>query len=155
MFSGLLTAFCLFGDYPRLPLLEIGDPVPFDAIDTSVMVFLSEHEMVDEWKWLFQGVEYFLGVDSKSRVKYLSTYSRTVLPPEGIGVGATLEDVQKVNGIIRERNWEDYWYVIVLPSGWKLGFYLNYSRTNKEPKPEAEVIVLFKGTPAATFGGKH
>jgi formylglycine-generating enzyme required for sulfatase activity len=140
----VMMAF-LFGCSARLPDLELGVPVPVDAEDTGEMVMVSPAQFQHAWNWVFDNVEYTLGIDENGRVQFLSTSSLKVATAEGIRVGQRFAELQKVEGI-KLVAWCGWGYVVELPSGWKAAFFLGESMTEREPQPEDRLDLLFRGT---------
>ncbi len=137
----------MLGCSAALPDIELGAPVPVDAESTGVMIMVSPAQFQHEWSWLFLDVEYSLGVDGNGEVQYLSTSSRRVATSEGVRVGQAFANLQKVEGVEIGR-WPGWGYVAELPSGWKAAFFIGQTMTDREPRPEDKVDLLFLGTVA-------
>lgn len=131
-----------------LPDLQLGARVPADAGEvpnTRVLVSLGQSQ--GHWRWLFDGIEYTLGVDRNERVQYMATSSDAVETPDGVRVGFSFAELQQLEGV-SVVEWPGWGYVANLPSGWKAAFFLGLSMTDRPPQPDDRVELLFRGTSA-------
>jgi hypothetical protein len=117
------------------------------------LILVCPAQFRQEWRWLFDDVEYSLGVDDNGVVQYLSTSSEKVATAEGARVGQPFAELKKVEGV-RLVAWRGWGYVVELPSGWKAAFFPGTSMTDGEPKPEDSVDLLFRGTSAGSGAGQ-
>ena len=141
-----------FGCAAKLPALSPGSAVPEGARKTGVAILVSPAQFQEGWAWRFDGVDYSLGVDDRGAVRFLSTRSTKVMTKEGVHVGQSFSDVQRVEGM-RVVAWPGWGYVVELPSGWNAAFFLGSSMTEREPVAEDAVAQLFRGT-AAGYGAR-
>jgi len=111
------------------------------------MVMVSPAMLQPEWAWRYDGVDYSVGVDDRGKVRYLATKSTKVVTKEGVHVGQSFSEVQRVQGV-RVGAWLGWGYVAVLPSGWNAAFFIGTSMTEREPVATDSVALLFRGTAA-------
>jgi hypothetical protein len=143
----LLAAAAGIGCAAKLPDLSLGSAVPEGARNTGAMVMVSPAMFQHEWAWRFDGVDYSVGVDDRGKVRYLATRSTRVVTREGVHVGQSFSDVQRVPGV-RVGAWPGWGYVAVLPSGWNAALFIGTSMTEREPMAGDAVAMLFRGTAA-------
>jgi hypothetical protein len=137
---------------PVLPELQLGDPVPLDAVNTGDLVVVSPAQMQASWTWQFAGADYILGVDNEYIVQYISTSSDRVQTQEGVHVGQAFAEVEDLP-VAKLRRWPGWGHVAELPSGWNAAFFVGASGTESPPRPTDKVALLFRGT-AAGYGAK-
>jgi hypothetical protein len=143
----ILVAVAGFGCAAKLPDLPLGSAVPEGAHKTGGGVMVSPAAIQQEWAWRFDGVDYSVGVDDRGKVRFLSTKSTKVVTSEGVRVGQSFSDVQRVQGV-QVVGWPGWGYVAELPSGWKAAFFIGRSMTDREPVAGDVVALLFRGTAA-------
>src|SRR5678815_2003159 len=95
----LLAAVSGIGCAAKLPDASLGSAVPEGARNTGGMVMVSPATFQQEWAWRFDGVDYSVGVDDRGKVRYLATRSTKVVTREGVRVGQSFSDVQRVQGV--------------------------------------------------------
>ena len=139
----VVAAAAALGCAAKLPDLSPGSAVPEGAHKTGVGIMVSPARFHDGWAWRFDGVDYSLGVDDRGTVRFVSTDSRKVMTKEGVHVGQSFADVQRVEGT-RVVAWPGWGYVAELPSGWNAAFFLGRSMTERAPVAGDAVAVLFR-----------
>ncbi|MCP3994399.1 MAG: hypothetical protein GY722_04940 [bacterium] len=137
----------LLGCGATLPHLRLGEPVPADAEKTGMKVMVSPSTFQHQWSWQYKSIEYSLGVDEQGTVQYLSTNSSRVETPEGVRVGHLFADLRRVEGVYIGE-WTGWGHVAELPSGWKAAIFIGQTMTDREPKPDDRVELIFRGTSA-------
>jgi hypothetical protein len=130
-----------------LPELQLGAPVPAEATRVeNQLIMVSPAQMQPKWTWMFDGVEYTLGVDPPGFVQFISTSSTKVETLEGVRPGQTFATLETIEGV-DFRAWPGWGYVAELPSGWNAAFFLGESMTDA-PQPYDPIQLLFRGTMA-------
>jgi hypothetical protein len=145
-----LMIILMSGNAASLPGIRLGAPVPLNAEESEESIMVSPAQIQKKWLWKFDGELYSLGIDKNKRVQYLATSSKNVITPEGVCVGQSFSEVQKVKGI-EIAKWPGWGYVAELPSGWKAAFFIGRTMTERYPKSDDKVQLLFRGS-AAGYG---
>jgi hypothetical protein len=110
------------------PIITSRDNVPpklGDRIDmpkNANTLLIASAQMSPSTKLLRGAISYDVAVNDSNKIIYISTDSPTFRTPEGLGPGATLEQVLAGGGkpVVYETGWAQF---SILPSGWCAAFY--------------------------------
>ncbi len=142
--SILIMLFALMGCSVSMYLPQIGQVLPNKIKEGSFKGYciISPADMDKIYEIKVDSVEFEVAIDEKSRIKYIQTYNETFITDDGIKVGMTYEQVQKISKDIRTLiGWA---YCIPLPSGWNAAFTVGSSMTEHFPDKDAQVKFLFR-----------
>jgi len=121
---------------------ELGDSYPIPNRSFEMMIASAQAWPYEEV--LISGIKYGVAVNKTTgKVAYVSTQDSKFKTPEGLSVGATLEQVLATGA---EKPWgEPGWaYHAKLPSGWSAAFIVGRGMTDGPLQPTSKVSWFFK-----------
>lgn len=139
-----MTLF-MFSDAASLPALRLGELLPPNAEETKESVLVSPADILKKWRWIYDGEEYSLAIDASRRVQYLATKSVNVRTPDGVHIGQSFSELEKIKDV-EIIKWTGWGYVAELPSGWNAAIFIGQTMTDRYPEPDDKVQLLFRRT---------
>lgn len=137
--SGLLEAH-LFGVSAAPP--KLGSRLPRSARPTDKLIMIQSADIAEEFSFTAGGRMFFIGANSKHRVRHVEVRDPEFSTVEGVRVGDRVQDVLKTPGA-RWGQFPGCFAFVMLPSGWAAGFWPVQSDQAK-PGPDKYVYLDLK-----------
>ena len=131
-----------YSPIPLSQLPEIGEKIQV-TYSTSTQIMVSSSQFYPEMKINLENVQYSLGFDNASIVKYIATNDSTFATPESLKIGDLGNEVLKYakSQVRVEPGWG---YYVEISDGWNAGFINGNEMTGKPWDDSLKVVWFFK-----------